>query len=106
MPLKPLATAKLYRRCNAKSLGFKTTRDLQPVKGLIGQDRALDALEFGSPAEQLGLDFDWEILSLETRADRLPAQLVYLPAGALLALVGWIQMGRRRREAALAPASA
>ncbi|NNE21535.1 MAG: AAA family ATPase [Rhizobiales bacterium] len=48
MPIKPLATDKLRRRCDAKALGFKTTKDLEPVKGLIGQDRALDALEFGT----------------------------------------------------------
>ena len=54
MPLKPLATTKLYRRCTATSLGFKTTRDLKPVKGLIGQDRALDALEFGTGLDANG----------------------------------------------------
>ncbi|MDH3743370.1 MAG: AAA family ATPase, partial [Hyphomicrobiales bacterium] len=48
MPIKPLATDKLRRRCDAKALGFKTTKDLEPVEGLIGQDRALDALEFGT----------------------------------------------------------
>ena len=60
----------------------------------------IDALDFGGPAEQLGLDFDWEILELEVESDRLPQQLVYLPAIGLLALVGWLQVSRRRREPA------
>ncbi|MGI9465315.1 MAG: AAA family ATPase, partial [Aestuariivirgaceae bacterium] len=33
---------------------FKTTKDLKPVKGLIGQDRALDALEFGTGLDASG----------------------------------------------------
>ena len=54
MPVKPLPTAKLRRRCDAKSLGFKSTREVEPVKGLIGQDRGLDALEFGTGLEASG----------------------------------------------------
>ena len=33
---------------NASSLGFKTTEDLTPINGLIGQERALKAIQFGT----------------------------------------------------------
>ena len=43
----PLAPTELRRTVDAKSLGFKTTSELDPITGLIGQDRALRAIEFG-----------------------------------------------------------
>ncbi len=46
--IKPLAAAELRRVVEPKSLGFKTTADLEPAAGLIGQDRALRAIEFGA----------------------------------------------------------
>jgi lon-related putative ATP-dependent protease len=45
---KPLTAAELRRAVDPKSLGFKTTADLEPAAGLIGQDRALAAIEFGA----------------------------------------------------------
>ena len=48
MAVSPLANRELRRRCKVADLGFKTTGELEPVGGLIGQDRALDALEFGT----------------------------------------------------------
>ena len=54
MPVKPLVKDRLRRRCTAKALGFKSTADLEPVQGLIGQDRALDALEFGTELNARG----------------------------------------------------
>ncbi len=50
----------------------------------------------GSPAAQAGLDFDWQILALEQPNPRPPLALWYLPALAVLALVGWNQVRRRR----------
>jgi lon-related putative ATP-dependent protease len=42
-----LAAADLRRVVNPASLGFKTTDELEPITGLIGQDRALKAIQFG-----------------------------------------------------------
>ena len=33
---------------DAASLGFKTTAEIDPISGLIGQDRALKAIQFGT----------------------------------------------------------
>ncbi len=54
-----------------------------------------DNVAFGSAAQEAGLDFDWQILDIQTEAERPPKQLMFIPAILLLVLVGWIQ--RRRR---------
>jgi hypothetical protein len=65
----------------------------------------VDNLVFGSAAEKAGLDFDWEIVSVLGESKRPPRELMYLPALALLGLVGWVQIRRRNREQpAAAPA--
>ena len=43
-----LGPSDLRRPVDASALGFKTTADLEPISGLIGQDRALRAIEFGA----------------------------------------------------------
>ena len=45
MPVTPLSADALYRRCDPDALGFRTTAELEPVDGLIGQGRAIEALE-------------------------------------------------------------
>src|SRR5215510_671650 len=42
-----LEASELRRVVNPSSLGFKTTDELLPVTGLIGQERALKAIQFG-----------------------------------------------------------
>ena len=63
----------------------------------------VDNLVFGSPAEQAGLDFDWEIKGIEMEAERPPKQLMYIPA---LILLGLIIMLQRRRRGKSVPATA
>lgn len=45
---KPLDADRLYRRCNPDSLSFKTTDELEPLDEFVGQDRAIEALRFGT----------------------------------------------------------
>jgi lon-related putative ATP-dependent protease len=45
---QPLEAAELRRVVNPATLGFKTTDELHPITGLIGQDRALKAIQFGA----------------------------------------------------------
>lgn len=45
--LEPLAAQDLRRTVDGKSLGFKTTADLEPASGLVGQERAVHAIDFG-----------------------------------------------------------
>jgi lon-related putative ATP-dependent protease len=43
-----LEATELRRVVSPASLGFKTTDELHPITGLIGQDRALKAIQFGA----------------------------------------------------------
>jgi len=54
MSVVPLTPADLYRRCDPAGLPFTTTAELEPLDGLISQDRALDALRFGIGIRQDG----------------------------------------------------
>ncbi len=47
-PPVPLAAADLRRTVDPTRLGFKTTAELDPQSGLIGQERALKAIQFGA----------------------------------------------------------
>jgi lon-related putative ATP-dependent protease len=44
---RPLPASELRRVVSPGSLGFKTTDELVPITGLIGQERALKAIQFG-----------------------------------------------------------
>ncbi len=57
----------------------------------------VDNLNFGGPAEQLGIDFDWELVELDIAADRMPKELFYLPAFLLLGVIYLLQMRRKRK---------
>jgi len=45
---QPLEHTELRRTVDPASLAFKTTEELEPIAGLIGQDRALKAIQFGA----------------------------------------------------------
>lgn len=60
----------------------------------------VDNVMFGSAAEKAGIDFDWEIRSIQTEADRPPKQLMFGPAGALLILIYLMQRSRRNEQEA------
>lgn len=66
----------------------------------------LDNVVFDSPAQKEGLDFDWEIKSLEVQTDRPPKQLVFIPALLLLLGLRLIQKRRKSQMEATSPAGA
>ena len=55
----------------------------------------VDMLNFGQYAQEKGIDFDWEVLYIETKADRIPKEVFYIPSIILLVLVAWLQIRRR-----------
>ncbi|MDJ0629665.1 MAG: TRAP transporter permease [Rhodobacter sp.] len=57
----------------------------------------VDNLNFGGPAEQLGIDFDWELVEIEVAANRMPKEIFYIPALLLVGAVYLLQMGRKRK---------
>ncbi len=62
----------------------------------------IENVVFSSPAEKAGIDFDQEVLSIQMPAKRPPKQLMFIPALALLALVWFMQKGRKNKLEAVA----
>ncbi|GAB2721059.1 Lon protease family protein [Halomonas garicola] len=50
----PLAADRLYRHCDPDSLDFETSDELRALDQLIGQERALEALRFGTGIQGQG----------------------------------------------------
>ncbi|MFP4180206.1 MAG: Lon protease family protein [Spirochaetaceae bacterium] len=53
---KELEAEKLRWRCDEESLSFSNTRDLTESPGVIGQDRAIEAIEFGMGIDSNGFN--------------------------------------------------
>lgn len=53
-PPKPLSASALARRTDSSSFTFKTTAELEPLNDALGQDRAIEAIEFGIGMRQEG----------------------------------------------------
>jgi len=51
-----LTSDQVLRRCEPADLGFETTADVEPLTEILGQSRALQALEFGSRAKSNGFN--------------------------------------------------
>ena len=64
----------------------------------------IDNIVFSSPAEKAGIDFDQQILNLQMPNPRPPQELLYFPIVAVYVLIWFLQYGRRKKQAALAPA--
>ncbi len=63
----------------------------------------VDNVVFGSVAEKAGVDFDQEIMNIQIPSDRLPKQLIFIPAFGLFAFIYIIQ-GRRKKKMELSAA--
>jgi predicted ATP-dependent protease len=51
-----LPAERLYRKADLSHLDFSTTADLDPAEGLVGQERALDAIRFGTQVDRDGFN--------------------------------------------------
>ena len=56
MPIKPLKSQALKRRCDAAKLRFKTTAELKDLPEVLGQGRAVAALKFGVGIQRDGFN--------------------------------------------------
>ena len=54
--IKALGHESLYQKCDLGQFHFKTTDDLEPLVRPLGQDRALEAIEFGVDIDQPGFN--------------------------------------------------
>ena len=51
---RELEVDELTNRCRCEELGFQTTEELEPLDGIIGQERAVSAMEFGLTIKREG----------------------------------------------------
>jgi predicted ATP-dependent protease len=81
----------LTRRCDPSQFGFTTTDDLEPFRGILGQERAVEALQFGVAMPRAGYNvfvmgepgtgrfsFVQRYLRTEAKRQRTPADWVYV----------------------------
>ena len=54
LPIKELSYTELNNICEPSLFGFNTTDDLTPLNGIIGQDRAVKAFDFGLRVKSRG----------------------------------------------------
>jgi lon-related putative ATP-dependent protease len=54
MPVQPLKPQQLYTVCDAGGFRFKSTAELPDLDGVVGQQRAVDAIAFGVGIRQPG----------------------------------------------------
>jgi lon-related putative ATP-dependent protease len=52
----PIAVDRLYRAADLSALVFDTTADIAPIDGLIGQERALDAIRLSAAIDRPGFN--------------------------------------------------
>lgn len=64
----------------------------------IDNKMIVDMVEFGSPAEASGIDFDWEIQQVVLNADRPLKEWVFIPTLLLLVVLGFNQRRRAQKE--------
>src|SRR5450432_142192 len=84
-----LSADALRRRCDPASLGFRSTEELEPFDGLIGQDRALEAIDLGARMDKAG--FNLFVLGARGSARHYTiGSLVERYAQALPAPADWI----------------
>ncbi|MFW5810639.1 MAG: hypothetical protein ACOCWY_03470 [Thermodesulfobacteriota bacterium] len=57
MNINALEPEKLYRGCDPEQFSFETTDDLENVTEIIGQPRAVAAIQFGMEMERKGTMF-------------------------------------------------
>lgn len=58
----------------------------------------VDLVTWGSPAQDLGIDFGWQITGVEVKLERPAKEWMLIPPLFLLALIGWLQTRRIKRQ--------
>jgi len=90
LPLGPKSADGVERLATNAGLGLR----VEDGKVIV------DTVGFDSPAEKAKIDFDWEIMHVDLEAERLPKEVFWIPALALLGLIIVVQ--RRRNKVAAA----
>jgi len=80
--------------------GLTSAEDRIQSMGLMlkkeGHTMLVDMVVFGSPAERVGIDFDWKIDSIILKTDRPMKEWIFIPAIFLTLLLAWNQKRRQK----------
>ena len=82
----------------ASGKGLERITALGLVLRFDGSKAIVDNVGFASAAQKAGVDFDYEILNVQVKADRPAKQLMYIPGLLIMGLI--IMLQRRRRKLA------
>lgn len=52
--MKKLAAKELFKECSTQGFSFESTQELEPLEDMIGQDRAVQAMDFGLKVKHKG----------------------------------------------------
>ena len=85
----PLPADKLYRTADLSALDFATTADLEPLEGLFGQERALDAIRFGAGIDRSGFNL-FAVGPAEARMEEAVRPLLERTAGQRPTPSDWV----------------
>ena len=55
-PGKPLSPSELYRHCDQRIFAFESTAELEKLEAIPGQERAVEAIQFGIESESDGFN--------------------------------------------------
>jgi lon-related putative ATP-dependent protease len=89
--IRPLSARKLCRECKPSQFKFKTTDDLEDLTAVLGQDRAVEAIQFGIGIQREGYNLFalgpsgtgkrttiCQFLDLKSAAEPIPPDWVYV----------------------------
>ena len=77
-----LQADRLYRASDLSKLPFSTTAELQPIGGLVGQSRVLEAIKFGTQVDKAGFNLFVIGRSEDTRLNSSHIQKSRMPSSA------------------------
>ncbi|KKD61923.1 C4-dicarboxylate ABC transporter [Grimontia sp. AD028] len=83
-----------YEEAEGLARVLSTGLELRDEEG----SKLVDMVQWGSPASDAGIDFDWEIVQVSTPAERPAKEWVFVPTLILLAAMAWNQRRRARAE--------
>ncbi len=86
---RPLASDQLYRAADLSALSFETTAEIEPADGLSGQQRALDAIQFGTRVGKPGFNL-FVVGPNGMRAQRAVEQVLKEVAGERRTPSDWV----------------
>jgi lon-related putative ATP-dependent protease len=92
-----LSVGRLYRPADLSALSFQTTSDIEPIDGLVGQQRAVDAIGFGTRVRKPGFNL-FVIGSSEARMQQAVESVLRQTAQEMPRPPDWVYVNNFRES--------